>query len=130
MNGVEEERDGMPDEEGNEIDGEEELAAPDWRVRAGPRNKPTQRKREEHDATHVPVRDWCVHCMMGGGRTHHHVAREKSEDQSRKPIITMDYFFTRMESAPNAVKEDRHQNIMSSVALKKGLKSPKQSREW
>ena len=32
--------------EGDEIDGEEELAALDWRVRAGPRNKPTQRERE------------------------------------------------------------------------------------
>ena len=54
----------------------------------------------------------------------------------------MDYFFMRMEPAPNvqttseesitciAVKEDRHQNIMSSVALKKGLKSPGQLREW
>ena len=31
----------MSDGEGNEIDGEEELAAPDWRVRAGSRNKPT-----------------------------------------------------------------------------------------
>ena len=46
LNGIEEERDGMSDEEGNEIDGEEEFAAPDWRVRAGPRNKPTQRERE------------------------------------------------------------------------------------
>ena len=45
LNGVEEERDGMSDEEGNEIDGEEELAAPDRRVRAGLRNKPTQRER-------------------------------------------------------------------------------------
>ena len=54
MSGVEEERDGMPDEEGNEIDGEEELAAPGWRVRAGPRSKPTQRERKEHEATHVP----------------------------------------------------------------------------
>ena len=27
------------------FDGEEELAAPDWRVRAGPRSKPTQRER-------------------------------------------------------------------------------------
>ena len=35
MNGVEEE-DGMSDEEGDRIDGEDELAAPDWRVRAGP----------------------------------------------------------------------------------------------
>ena len=35
LNGVEEGRDEMSDEEGGEIDGEEELAAPDWRVRAG-----------------------------------------------------------------------------------------------
>ena len=65
LNGVEEGRDEMSDEEGGEIDGEEELAAPDWRVRAGPRSKPTQREREEHVATHVPFRDWCAHCMMG-----------------------------------------------------------------
>ena len=51
---------------------EGEFAAPDWRVRAGPRNKPSQREREEHEATHMPFRDWCVHCMMGRGRTHHH----------------------------------------------------------
>ena len=62
------------------FDGEEELAAPDWRVRAGPRSKPTQREREEHEATHVPFRDWCAHCMMGRGRTHHHVAKQKSEN--------------------------------------------------
>ena len=47
----------------------------------------------------------------------------------------MDFFFTRRESAPNvqaiseesitcvAVKEDRHQNILSSVA-KKGVEEP------
>ena len=131
MNGAEEEREGMSDEEGNEIDGEQEIAAPDWRVRAGPRNKPTQREREEHEATHGPVRDWCVQCMMGRGRTHNHVAKQKSEDQSRRPVTAMDYFFIRMEPTANvqaiseesitcvAVKEDRHQNIMSSVALKK-----------
>ena len=61
LNGVEEECDGMSVEEGNGIDDEEELAAPDWRVRAGPRNKPTQRESEEHEATHVPFRDWCAH---------------------------------------------------------------------
>ena len=69
-------------------------------------------------------------------RTHHHVAKQKSEDQSRRSIIAMDCFFMRMESAPNvltvseesltfvAVKEDRHQNTMSSVALKKGVEEP------
>ena len=48
----------------------------------------------------------------------------------------MDYFFLRMECSPSvqaiseesitciAVKEDRHQNIMSSVAMKKGVEEP------
>ena len=130
LNGVGEERDDMSDEEGDKIDDEVELAAPDWRVRAGPRNKPTQRER------HVPFRDWCAHSMMGRGRTHHRIAKQKSEDESRRPIIDMDYFLMKMESAPSAqsisedsiscvaVKEDRHQNIMSSVTLKKGVEEP------
>ena len=74
--------------------------------------------------------------MMERGRTHHHIAKQKSEDESRRPIIAMDYFFMKMESAPSAksiaersitcvaVKKDRHQNIMSSVALKKGVEEP------
>ena len=102
LNGVAEGRDKMSDGDGGEIDGEEELAAPDWRVRAGPRNKPTQREREEHEATHVPFRDCCAHFMMGRGRTHHHVAKQKSEDQSRRPIIAMDYYFMKMQSVANA----------------------------
>ena len=102
MNGVEEEHDKMSDEEGGETHSEEELAAPDWRVRAGPRSRPTQRERQEHEATHVPFRDWCAHCMMGRGRTHHHVAKRESEDEFRRPIIAMDYFFMKLESAPSA----------------------------
>ena len=135
LNRVGEERDHMSDEGGDKIDDEE--AAPDWRVRAGPRNKPTQREREEHEATHVPFRDWYAHCMMGRGRTHHLVAKQKSEDESRRPISAMDYFFMKMESAPSgvqaiseesitcvAVEEDKHQNVMSSVALEKGVEQP------
>ena len=53
----------MSDEEGDGIDGEEELAPPDWRVRAGLRNRP--KEREEHEATHVHFRDWCAHCLVG-----------------------------------------------------------------
>ena len=51
----------MPDEDGDRTDVEEKLAPPDWRVRAGPRNKPTQKERREHEATHVTFRDWCKH---------------------------------------------------------------------
>ena len=66
------------------IDCAEELAAPDWRVRARPRNKPTQKVREEHEATHVPFRDWYAHCMMERGRTHHHVAKQKKRGSVEK----------------------------------------------
>ena len=34
LNGVEEERDDMSDEDGHKIDDEEELAAPEWRVKS------------------------------------------------------------------------------------------------
>ena len=92
LNGVEEVRDEMSDGEEDEIDDEEELAAPDWRVRVGPRNKPTQRDRKEHEATRVPFRDWCVHCMMGRGRTII-MSQNRRVDQSRRPVIAMDDFF-------------------------------------
>ena len=43
----------LSDEQGDSIDGEdEELAAPDWRGRAGPRNKPTQKERERNTKQH------------------------------------------------------------------------------
>ena len=74
--------------------------------------------------------------MMGRGRTHHHIAKPKSEDESRRPIIAMDYFFMKLESAQSTqsiseewitcvkMKEDRHQNTMRSVALKTGVEEP------
>ena len=123
-------------EGGDEVDGEEELATPDWRVRAGPRNRLTQKEREEHEATQVPFRDWCTHCMMGKGRTQHHVTMQRSEDETGRPSIAMDYYFMIMQPAVNsrtiseeaitciAVIEGRRQNIMSSVALKKGIEEP------
>ena len=53
LNGVEEERDEMSDGEGYEIDGEKELAAPNLRMRAGPRHKPTQKERERSTKQHT-----------------------------------------------------------------------------
>ena len=78
LNGVGEERDRMSDEGGDKIDDEEELAAP--------RNMPTQREREEHEATHVQFRDWCAHRMMGTGRTHHLAAKQNRHLLSSPPL--------------------------------------------
>ena len=45
LNGIEDGEDGMSDEEGDGLDGEEEMAPPNKRVRAGRRHKPTQKDR-------------------------------------------------------------------------------------
>ena len=65
-------------------------------------NKPTAREKEEHDATHMPFRDWCTHCMMGRGRTHHHVSKKRSEELSRRPVIAMEYSFLKPNSTANS----------------------------
>ena len=47
LNGTEGE-DAMTDEEGDGVEGEGKAGTADWRVRAGPGNKPTGRERKEH----------------------------------------------------------------------------------
>ena len=67
----------VTDEEGEGVGGDGEAGTADWKVRAGPRNKTIARERLEHEATYTPFRDWCTQCMMGRGRTNHHVSEEK-----------------------------------------------------
>ena len=81
----------MTDEQGEGVGGEGDAGTADWNVRTGPRNTPTAREREKHEATHMPLRDWCTHCTMDRGRTHHHVSKKRSEDLSRRPITVMDF---------------------------------------
>ena len=89
----------MSETERDGVEGEGEMAPPDWCVRT------TQKKKEEHEATHVPLGDWCSHCMMCRGRTHHHVTKQKSEDQSksRRPANAMDCYFLKMNSVVKAL---------------------------
>ena len=81
----------MSEEAEDEVEGGGELAPPDWGVRAGRRNRLAQKEREEHQATHLPFRDWCTHCMMGRRRAHHHITKQKSEGQSRQRTIAVDF---------------------------------------
>ena len=130
---MEDGEDAMTDEAGGGGEGEGEVGTADWRVRAGPRNRPTAREKEEYEATTMPFRDWCAHCMMGRVRTHLHVLKKRSEDMSKRPIRAMDYHVLKPNSTANsqtipdesvtriAVKQDRHQKIMSSVVLKKRI---------
>ena len=70
------------------------------RVRLAPKG-PTKKEREEHDATHMPYRSWCKHCVRGRAPNNPHRARSEEEDEEKKaaqvPKIAMDYFFMGQE---------------------------------
>ncbi len=56
---------------------------------------PTKLEREEHEATHLPFRSWCTHCLRGRGRNkpHQRQAVEADTDAQKVPKISLDYFF-------------------------------------
>ena len=112
---------------------QESWRRPDWRVQSRSSEQVDAEREGGGRSTRPVLRDWCTHCMMGRGRTHHHVPKQQSEDQSRRPpgICGRLQYFMNMNSVVNshtiseqsciAVKEDRDQNITCSVAVKKGV---------
>ena len=120
-------------DEGGGVQREREAETADGRVQA--QETDCKRKGRTRSNTHAIPR--LVHTLHDGrGRTHHHVSKKRSEDLSRRPTIVMDYYFLKPNSTSNsqtipdesvtciAVKEDRHQNMMSSVFLKKCIEEP------
>ena len=55
--------------------------------------EPTEMERLRHEATHVPYRSWCQHCVRGRGRCKPHYRKVESEDCNAVPKVSMDYFF-------------------------------------
>ena len=111
----------MPDEGGDRVDGEEELAAPDWRLRAGPRNKPTQKERKEHEATHVQI---LVYTLHDGQRAHpspHQQAKERRSVEKAHHCNGLLLHVNEVCCDCSDKVRYKHQNIMSSVALTKGV---------
>ena len=129
-NGAEQElkevEDAMTDEEGEGVKGEAGPA--DRRVRAGPRNKPTAREREEHEASHVPFHDWCTLCMMSRGRTHHHMSKKRSKDLSRRPTIAMDCNLLMPNSFANS--QTIPEESVTCIAVKEDRRNLGRVREW
>ena len=59
---------------------------------------PTQKEREEHNATHLPYQSWCEHCVAGRGvSSPHKSTKDGSEDEEAGTTIGMDYCFATTE---------------------------------
>ena len=84
----------MIDDECNE---EEEGRTP--KVRRRPK-QPSKKEIEEHEATHIPFRSWCRHCLRGRGRNKPHRAQgpaQKEDADTVVPRIQFDYHFMSQE---------------------------------
>lgn len=57
--------------------------------------KPTAEEIRQHNISHVPFRDWCVHCLRGKGRSAAHRRGQEDEEVKamRRPVVSMDYFY-------------------------------------
>ena len=85
----------IEEEENEENQAEEaEGEIPTVNFRRSPGGAPTKREREEHEATHIPYREWCECCVRARGRRHAHRHLKLSDEgrESRRPVIAMDYF--------------------------------------
>ncbi len=89
---------------------------------------PTRAEVDEHQATHLPYRAWCPHCVAGGGRDRAHFLKSAADVKANGPLIVADYGFisdraeTRVESesrglSPIMVMRDRGSGSTLSLAV-------------
>ena len=63
--------------------------------------EPTRQEIEEHELTHVPFREWCVHCCKGKCRSSpHRVNKHKEAENAVNAVttISMDYMYMNEKS--------------------------------
>ena len=90
-----EEREEMKDE--GEYQDKDEEEAQEAVTRRAPKG-PTKEEREKHEATHLPFREWCQHCIRGRGRNKPHKKKTEEEKEGhRVSRVSMDYFFMSQE---------------------------------
>ena len=83
---------------------------------------PSKKDREEHEATHLPFRPWCEHCVRGSGRNSQ--SRSIKGDAAHSDIarVHLDYcFFT--ENSKNDKGEEEKTSLTTLVMKESECKS-------
>ena len=79
----------MAEEEARDLeaDEDEEEGSP-MKTRRGPKG-PSKIEREQHEATHMPFRAWCPHCVKGRARNalHRKTTKETKPNKIKRPYI-------------------------------------------
>ena len=56
----------------------------------------TKQEIEDHELTHIPFRDWCVHCCKGKSRSNPHRTNKNKAEEDEENVLTavsMDYMY-------------------------------------
>ena len=55
---------------------------------------PTKEEREKHEATHLPFREWCDHCVRGRARNKPHKKTQEGDEEKEAKLVrvSMDSF--------------------------------------
>ena len=137
LQGLEEEKDKSEDTMDDEDDEDKEEGAEEGQQAKGIRDpqEPTKQEIEDHELTHIPFRDWCVHCCKGKSRSNPHRTNKNKAEEDEENVVTtvsMDYMYLteKGETVDHAIKEgakpimvvyDRKtKSIMGHLANNKG----------
>ena len=116
---------GGEDEDANEEDEEhEEVGKRSVRIKRGP-HEPTQKEILEHNATHVPFRSWCPHCVSAAAKASPHKKIAEEDQEKAIPCLHADYWFMRDDKAGESVpvivvKDDETKAVGGHVVTIKG----------
>ena len=70
---------------------------------------PGRQEVQEHELTHIPYRNWCVHCARGAGRSDSHRRRARqSERGQRMTTWSIDFAFM-IDNGDLCTKEEMEQ---------------------
>ena len=110
------------EEAGNED--EDTMEAEIIQARRAPK-EPSEEERRRHEATHLPYRSWCVHCVRGRGQKKPHFRSKGNEEGV--PKISMDYFFLGGDNAAASenpmivLVDERNGNRFARMVEHKGM---------
>ena len=78
--------------------------------------QPSQKEREEHEATHLPFRSWCPHCVRGAARDAQSKNISAEMSCSGIPRVYIDYCFFTEESKNDQGETER--TTMTTLVMK------------
>ena len=94
------------------------------RVRLLPNPRtPSKAEWERHVVSHMPLRDWCRHCVAGRGLERRHQRHPGHDDQY--PLVCIDYGYLTGDATPMSVAKDRRKRIVCALPVeRKGAVDP------